>query len=137
MADVDINAEVPIEQLKLPLPSEGGPQQPAEIGFSDFEKVDLRIGTVKIAERVPKTDKLIQRQVGFGSFERQIVAGVGKTHAPEDLIGKQFVFVVNLAPRKLRGVESHGMMLAAAGGGEKGLALIQPDGLTPDGMTVG
>lgn len=121
--------------------SDDGPSgPPAEIEFKDFEKVDLRVGSVKTAERVPETDKLIKMQVGFGSFERQIVAGVGKTHAPEDLVGKQFVFVVNLAPRKFKaggGIESHGMLLAAAGGGEKGLALISPDGLTPDGMTVG
>ncbi len=117
--------------------SDSGPSgPPAEIGYDQFEKLDIRIGSVKTAERVPDTDKLIQMQVSFGSFERQIVAGIGKTHQPDDLVGKQYAFIVNLAPRKLRGVESHGMLLAAAGGGEKGLALIQPDGLTPDGMTV-
>lgn len=109
---------------------------PAEIPFSDFEKIDLRVGTVKSAVPVPDTDKLIQLQVCFGSFERQIVAGVGKSYAPEALVGKQYVFVVNLAPRKLRGVESHGMLLAAAGE-PPFLALIHPNGPVADGTSAG
>lgn len=109
---------------------------PAQIEFSDFEKVDLRVGTVKSAIKVPDTDKLLQLQVSFGSFERQIVAGVGKCYAPEALVGKQYVFVVNLAPRKLRGVESHGMLLAAAGE-PPFLALIHPNGPVADGTSAG
>jgi len=108
---------------------------PAEIPFSDFEKVDLRLGTVKAAERVPDTDKLIKMQVSFGSFERQIVAGVGKSFTPEGLVGAQFLFVVNLAPKKLRGVESHGMMLAASSEGT--LALVRPMSAVADGTPVG
>jgi methionyl-tRNA synthetase len=86
---------------------------PSEITFDDFIKVDLRIGLIKAAESVPKSDKLIKLQVSFGSYERTILAGIGKTFIPENLVGKEYLFVVNLAPRKIMGTESHGMMLAA------------------------
>ena len=122
--------------------SDNGPSgPPAEIEFKDFEKVDLRLGTVKAAERVPDTDKLIRMQVSFGSFERQIVAGIGKVFDPSVIIGRQYAFVVNLAPRKFKaggGIESHGMMLAASANDT--LLLIGTTDLgplLPDGTTIG
>lgn len=84
------------------------------ISFEDFIKVDLRAGTILEAERVPKSDKLLRLQLDFGELgKRQIVAGIGKTYEPDYLVGLQVVAVVNLAPRKLMGLESHGMILAA------------------------
>jgi methionyl-tRNA synthetase len=82
------------------------------IGIEDFAKVELRVATVIAAERVPKSDKLIRITVDAGE-ERQIVAGIGKAYAPEDLVGKKIVIVFNLKPAKLMGVESRGMLLAA------------------------
>jgi len=84
------------------------------ITIGDFARVELKIGKVLSAERVKKSDKLIKLQVNTGE-ERQIVAGIGKAYAPEDLIGKKIVVVTNLQPAKLMGVESHGMILAATG----------------------
>ena len=78
-------------------------------------KVDLRVGKVLSAERVPKSDKLIRMQVDIGDETRQIVGGIGKAYAPEDLVGKTVVVVANLKPAKLMGIESQGMVLAAGG----------------------
>lgn len=144
---IDLNADVPVEALKLPdgynpsgcwpkalidankaavaaenaksppAPEKTAPQpavEPSpEITFADFQKVDIRAGEVLAAERVPKSNKLIKLQVSFGTFTRQILAGVGLSFGPEALVGERFLFVVNLAPRKMMGLESHGMMLAA------------------------
>jgi methionyl-tRNA synthetase len=89
----------------------------AEITFDDFLKVEMKIGKVLSAERIPKSDKLIKMQVSFGEFERQIIAGVGLSYEPNepnDLIDRKLLFVTNLAPRKLMGHESHGMLLVAS-----------------------
>ncbi|MGD0883808.1 MAG: methionine--tRNA ligase [Thermodesulfovibrionales bacterium] len=82
------------------------------IGIEDFAKVELVVGKVMGAERVEKSNKLIRLKVDIGE-ERQIVAGIGKSYGPEDLIGKKVVIVVNLRPAKLMGIESQGMLLAA------------------------
>jgi methionyl-tRNA synthetase len=84
------------------------------ISIGDFTKVELRIGKVVSAERVKKSEKLLKLQVDTGEM-RQIVAGIGKTYSPEDLVGKKIVVVANLQPAKLMGNESHGMLLAATG----------------------
>jgi methionyl-tRNA synthetase len=86
----------------------------AKIGIEDFAKVEMRVGQVKTAERVPKADKLLQLQVDIGDEVRQIVAGIAQVYKPEDLIGRKVVVVTNLEPRKLRGVESNGMIVAAS-----------------------
>jgi methionyl-tRNA synthetase len=101
------------------------------ITFDEFMKIDLRVGTVKEAERVPKSEKLIRIQVGFGNFERQILAGVGLSVQPTDLVGKQYIFVVNIPPKKMMGVESHGMLLAT--GAPESLTLIAPMKAVQDG----
>ncbi len=80
--------------------------------IDEFAKVELKIGKIIHAEKVPKSDKLIKMKVDIGE-ERQIVAGIGKVYAPDELIGKKIVVVANLKPAKLMGVESHGMLLAA------------------------
>jgi methionyl-tRNA synthetase len=82
-----------------------------EIGYEEFEKVDLRVAKVVAAERVPKSDKLLKLTVEIDG-KRTIVAGIGKDYRPEDLIGKSIVVVANLKPAKLMGVESRGMLLA-------------------------
>ena len=93
-----------------------------EITFDEFSKLDLRTGIIKSAEKVEGADKLLKLMVDLGTEERQIVAGIAQQFPAETLIGKQIVVVANLAPAKIRGVESRGMLLAA--GDEVPLALV-------------
>ncbi|HEX9083088.1 MAG TPA: methionine--tRNA ligase subunit beta, partial [Holophagaceae bacterium] len=90
------------------------PELRETIDYDTFAKTDLRVGQVLEAERVPKSDKLIKMKVDLGFELRTIVGGIGKAYAPEDLVGRRVVVVANLAPRKLMGIESHGMLLAAS-----------------------
>jgi methionyl-tRNA synthetase len=85
-----------------------------KIDIEDFAKVELRVGLVKVAEKVKNADKLLRLEVDIGSEVRQIVAGIAEAYAPETLIGRKVVIVANLAPRKLRGLESNGMIVAAS-----------------------
>ena len=111
---------------------------PSNITIEEFFKVDFRVGTVFSAERVPKSKKLLRLQVSFGdagSDDRQILAGIGADHEPESLVGKQYVFVVNLPPREMMGYESRGMMLATSG--PNGLVLVALGGPVPNGSRLG
>ncbi|MFM8393568.1 MAG: methionine--tRNA ligase subunit beta, partial [Acidobacteriota bacterium] len=91
----------------------------AYINIEDFTKVELRAGEIKTAERVPKADKLLRMTIDLGEAEpRQILAGIAQYYDPEKLIGRKVIVVANLAPRKLRGFESQGMVLAASIGEE-------------------
>ncbi|HTW80011.1 MAG TPA: methionine--tRNA ligase subunit beta, partial [Terracidiphilus sp.] len=84
------------------------------ITIDDFAKVDLRVAQVLVAERIPKADKLLRLEVDLGYEKRQILAGIAQYYEPEKLIGRKIVIVANLAPRKMRGLESNGMLLAAS-----------------------
>ena len=86
----------------------------AKIGIEDFAKVEMRVGQVKSAEKVAGADKLLKVMVDVGDEVRQIVAGIATAYQPEELVGRKVVVVANLTPRKLRGVESNGMLLAAS-----------------------
>jgi methionyl-tRNA synthetase len=94
------------------------PQAPPKIGIEDFTKVEMRVGQIKSAERVAGADKLLKLLVDIGEEVRQVVAGIAEVYKPEDLVGRKVVVVVNLQPRKLRGVESNGMIVAASVGPE-------------------
>ena len=85
-----------------------------KISIDDFSKIELRVGLVKVAERVPKADKLLRLEIDIGSEVRQVLAGIAEAYAPETLIGRKVIIVANLAPRKLRGMESNGMIVAAS-----------------------
>ena len=99
-----------------------------KISIDDFAKVELRVGVVKVAERVPKADKLLRLEVDIGSEVRQVLAGIAEAYAPETLVGRKVVIVANLAPRKLRGMESNGMIVAASlEGGKPVLASFLED----------
>jgi methionyl-tRNA synthetase len=87
---------------------------PQVITIDDFAKVDLRVAQILVAERVPKADKLLRLEVDLGCEKRQILAGIAQHYEPEKLIGRKIVIVANLAPRKMRGLESNGMLLAAS-----------------------
>ena len=89
------------------------PQVP-HITIDDFAKVDLRVAQILVAERVPKADKLLRLEVDLGYEKRQILAGIAQYYEPEKLVGRKIVIVANLAPRKMRGLESNGMLLAAS-----------------------
>ncbi|RFM29457.1 methionine--tRNA ligase [Deminuibacter soli] len=105
-----------------------------EIVYEDFEKLDLRIGTILAAEKVPKADKLLKLEVDLGFEKRTIVSGIAQHFAPEAIVGKQVVVVANLAPRKLRGIESHGMILMAEHDGR--LFFVNPEEAIGAGNTV-
>jgi methionyl-tRNA synthetase len=90
------------------------PAASEKISIDDFAKIELRVGLVKVAERVPKADKLLRLEIDIGTEVRQVLAGIAEAYAPEALIGRKVVIVANLAPRKLRGLESNGMIMAAS-----------------------
>lgn len=104
------------------------------IKFPDFEKLDIRVGKILSAEKVEGADKLLKLEVDFGSFRRQIVAGLAPYFKPEELAGKQCPFVINLEPRKLRGLESQGMILVA---GMETPILLRPEKEVENGAVVG
>ena len=98
-----------------PAPTAGGlPIGIATIGIEDFMKVELRVGQVKTAEKVEKADKLLKLTVDIGTEVRTIVAGIAEVYSPEQMLNRKIIIVANLAPRKLRGIESQGMLLAAS-----------------------
>jgi methionyl-tRNA synthetase len=112
-------AEVKPEPATATVPAAAAPKASAvtadgKIGIEDFVKVELRVGLVKVAEKVKNADKLLRLEVDIGSEVRQIVAGIAEAYAPETLVGRKVVIVANLAPRKLRGLESNGMIVAAS-----------------------
>ena len=99
-----------------------------KITIDDFAKIELRVGVVKVAERVPKADKLLRLEIDIGTEVRQVLAGIAEAYAPETLVGRKVVIVANLAPRKLRGLESNGMIVAASlEGGKPVLASFLED----------
>jgi methionyl-tRNA synthetase len=103
--------------VQTPVPA-AVPAEPAKITIDDFAKVDLRVGVVKAAERIQGADKLLKLQVDLGDEVRQVLAGIALAYAPEELVGRKVVVVANLAPRKMRGLESNGMLLAASAGAD-------------------
>lgn len=105
------------------------------IEFSDFEKLDIRVGTVLECQKVPKADKLLQFLIEDGLDKRTIVSGIAKHYNPEELVGKQVCFVANLAPRKLKGIESQGMILSAENI-DGSLAVISPSKEVKPGSEV-
>ncbi|MGD0956633.1 MAG: methionine--tRNA ligase [Candidatus Acidiferrales bacterium] len=90
----------------------------AKIAIEDFAKVELRVGVVKAAERIQGADRLLKVLVDIGDEVRQVLAGIALAYAPEELVGRKVVVVTNLAPRKMRGLESNGMLLAASAGAD-------------------
>jgi methionyl-tRNA synthetase len=111
------------------------PADKPQIQYDDFAKLDLRIGTIVTAEKVEKADKLLKLQVNMGKETRIIVSGIAQHFKPEDLVNKQVIVVANLAPRKMRGIESQGMILTAEQPDGK-LILVNPNSLAEDGSEV-
>ncbi len=109
-----IIAPAPIQVQTVDVQTVSVPDTIPQIAIDDFLKVELRVAQIVVAERVPKADKLLRLEVDLGYERRQILAGIAETYTPESLIGRKVVIVANLAPRKLRGLESNGMLLAAS-----------------------
>jgi methionyl-tRNA synthetase len=105
-------SSAPTVQGRAPSPVQ--PPSDGKITIDDFAKVELRVAQVKVAEKVKGADKLLRLEVDLGTEVRQIVAGIAEAYTPESLVGRKIVIVANLAPRKLRGLESNGMLLAAS-----------------------
>ncbi len=107
-----------------------------DTSFDDFMKMDIRVGTVLECAKVPKADKLLQFKIDDGMGGRTIVSGIAKFYNPEDLVGKQVCFIANFPPRKLKGIESQGMILSAEDADGR-LVLITPSDLVKSGCQVG
>lgn len=111
--------------------------QKERISIDEFSKIEVKIGTVRSAERVPETDKLLRLMVDFNeeSGPRQIVSGIAAyVPEPESLIGRQLAFVTNLEPRTIRGIESNGMLFAV--GTNETFAFLTPDRIVPPGTSA-
>ncbi len=133
----DAVIEKQIEKLKAnqKKPQANTETQKPEIDFTTFEKLELRVATVLSAERVPETDKLLHLRVDLGYEQRSVVSGIADQFEPGDLVGRKVCLVANLAPRKIRGIESQGMILMAESA-DGTLAMIRPDGEMPDGSVI-
>lgn len=107
-----------------------------EISFDDFAKMDIRVSTVLAAEKVAKTKKLLKLTVNTGIDTRTIVSGIAEHFTPEELVGRQVLVLVNLAPRELKGIVSQGMILMAEDSNGK-LRLVAPDKEVNAGSIVG
>lgn len=111
------------------------PEAAPTINYDDFAKLDIRVGTVLAVEKIENADKLLKCTIDFGELgHRTIVSGIAEWKTPEDLVGKQLPYIVNLAPRMLRGVESQGMLVAASD--ENGVALLSPEREVPRGTKL-
>ena len=110
------------------------------IGFDDFEKIKLRVARVITCERVEKSEKLLKFRLSLGNEERTVLSGIAKFHDPDELVGKKLILLANLAPRKIMGIESQGMLLSAVKVNEDGsetLRLLTADPIMPDGAEIG
>ena len=125
-------SQSPVKEAEAEVESESVP----EISFDDFLKVRLQVGEIIACEKVPKSSKLLKETVKFGNETRTIVSGIAKHYTPEEMVGKKVVFVTNLAPRKVCGIESQGMILAAED--ENGtLSLVAPEKDINSGTVLG
>jgi methionyl-tRNA synthetase len=129
------NKQSTITPNTAPASSTGSAAGKTEIQYDDFAKLDLRIGTITSAEKVEKADKLLKLQVDIGKETRTIVSGIAQHFKPEELVQKQVIVVANLAPRKMRGIESQGMILTAEQPDGK-LILVNPNTLADNGSEV-
>ena len=105
------------------------------VTFDDFKKIDLRVAEIKTCEDVPGADKLYRLTIDVGE-ERTIVAGIKQHYTKEELVGKKIVVITNLEPRTIRGIISHGMLLAASSPDQTSVVLVEADRDIPSGSTV-
>jgi methionyl-tRNA synthetase C-terminal region/beta chain len=108
-----------------------------EIKYDDFEKLDIRVGTITKCEKQENAERLLIFQVDFGEFTRQIVSSIAMYYKPEELVGKQVCAIVNFKPRLIRGIESNGMLLCAENEEDTMLSLVTTMAKIKDGLFVG
>ncbi len=136
--DAQIQAQIDkLEQTKLDNEKENAPVTPQKelISYEDFMKNDIRTGTIIEAKKVPKTKKLLELKIDTGLDKRTVVSGIAEYYKPEDIVGKQVSILINLAPRKLRGIESQGMILMAQDADGK-LVFIEPSDKVNNGSGI-
>lgn len=137
--DADIDKQIAkLEATKMEQQAAETPKvtpQKDEITYDDFVKLDMRVGTITAAEKVEKADKLLKLTVDTGLDVRTVVSGIAEHYKPEDIVGKQVSILVNLAPRKLRGIESQGMILMAEDADGK-LVFVNPDSAAGNGSVI-
>jgi methionyl-tRNA synthetase len=110
-------------------------ETPGVISIDTFAQIDLRVGQIVVAERIPNADKLLRLEVDVAeAAPRQLLAGIAEWYAPESLVGQKIIVVSNLQPRRMRGLESRGMLLAADADGRPLLATVPPE--TPNGARL-
>jgi len=126
------NAAAPAHKKEAPAQKEEEPI----IGIEDFQKLRLRTALVLSCEKVEKSDKLLKFRLKVGEEERTVLSGIAAHYTPEQLVGKTLVLLSNLAPRKIRGVESQGMLLCAAADDDAVLRLLTVDGSITDGAGI-
>ncbi len=127
-----------MEENKLPEPSSSSPVEKAAVSsivYDDFAKIDLKVGTILTAEKVEKADKLLKLEIDLGFEKRTILSGIALHFVPEEIVGKQVIVVANLAPRKMRGIESNGMILMAEDKDGK-LYFVSPEQKIAEGSSV-
>ena len=125
----------PATNTKMETPKPETPNPKSEIVYDDFAKLELKAGTVTACEKVAKADKLLKLEVDLGTEKRTIVSGIALHYTPEEMVGKQVVVVTNLAPRKMKGIESQGMILTAEDSDGK-LQLLKPENAVSPGSNV-
>jgi methionyl-tRNA synthetase len=130
-----MDTTLPQAEAPTPLETPALPAVQPDIVFDDFAKIDLRVGTILAAEKVEKADKLLKLTVDLGVDTRTIVSGIAQHFLPENIVGKQVVVVANLAPRKMRGIESQGMILMAEDAAGK-LHFVSPETVINAGAGV-
>ena len=136
--DATIDAQLAkLEQTKMVNEKETKslPPQKELINFDEFTKLDLRVGTIIAAEKVKKTKKLLQLQVDLGEEVRTIVSGIAESYRPEEVVGKKVTVLTNLAPRKIRSVESQGMLLMSEDN-EGNIVMVSPDQGAENGFPI-
>lgn len=106
------------------------------ISLDEFKRIDLRVGEILAAEPIPGSDRLLKLTVDLGGEQRSLVGGLAKSYAPEDLRGLKVVAVANLAPARIRGVESQGMLLGVGCEETKGIALLTVNRPVPNGALI-
>ena len=129
----------PVTPPPAPAAPPAAPAGKPTITYDDFTKLDLRVARVLEANPHPNADKLLCLTVDLGTEKRQIIAGIRAYYAPEALVGKEIIVVTNLQPRKMRGLESNGMLLAASAMSEgqlRDVVVLMPDKDVPPGSTV-
>ncbi|HLD62367.1 MAG TPA: methionine--tRNA ligase subunit beta [Candidatus Norongarragalinales archaeon] len=117
--------------------AESKPMLKPTVAYADFAKLDLRVAKILNAEKVEGADKLLKLTISLGEFgERTIAAGIAQYYTPEELVGKKIAVVANLEPKKLRGIESNGMLLAASTPEDKELSILVLDRDLPEGNKI-